>query len=250
VPYGAAVLSEVLRAGRFDTVVFSALGVREGYLYALLDPEQQQLDPLMEAAEEMSVLRSRSPAHAGDLMDFTGQFLEAVGIAETADEQRLRRVACYLADIGWRGHPDYRGEKALGLIAQSSFLGVDHPGRAFLALAVYYSHERALSGEFSPALRKLAGRALNRRAQILGTAARFASKLSLNLPGIINQTAIGYNKNNLVLELPAKLEALDGEELRRRFKVLALLLNCEPEIRFAPKVDPAKSILRFFGSQD
>ena len=37
VPYGAAVLAEVLKAGKFDSVVFSALGVREGYLYGLLD---------------------------------------------------------------------------------------------------------------------------------------------------------------------------------------------------------------------
>ena len=36
VPYGAAVLGEVLRAGKFDSVLFSALGVREGYLYGLL----------------------------------------------------------------------------------------------------------------------------------------------------------------------------------------------------------------------
>src|SRR5690606_27303579 len=32
VPFGAAVLAEILKAGRFESVVFSALGVREGYL--------------------------------------------------------------------------------------------------------------------------------------------------------------------------------------------------------------------------
>src|SRR5690606_9149457 len=116
-PYGAAVLAEVLRAGRFDTVVFSAQGVREGYLYSLLDADQQRLDPLMEAAEEMSVLRSRSPAHATDLIDFTAELLTVLGIRETPEERRLRKVACYLADIGWRGHPDYRGEQSVDLIA-------------------------------------------------------------------------------------------------------------------------------------
>ena len=33
VPYGAAVMSEVMRTGNFETVMFSALGVREGYLF-------------------------------------------------------------------------------------------------------------------------------------------------------------------------------------------------------------------------
>jgi len=67
VPMGAAVLSEVLRAGKFDSVLFSALGVREGYLYGLLPPAEQVIDPLLQGAEEISILRSRSPAHAEDL---------------------------------------------------------------------------------------------------------------------------------------------------------------------------------------
>jgi exopolyphosphatase/guanosine-5'-triphosphate,3'-diphosphate pyrophosphatase len=158
----------------------------------------------------------------------------------------LRQAACLLVDIGWRGHPDYRGEKALGLIAQSSFVGVDHPGRAFLALAIYYSHERSLIGDFSPALRKLAGRELNRRAHILGTASRVALKLSVNMPGILNQITIGFDRDNLVLQLPQSLEMLDGDSLRRRFKALAQVLNCEPVIRIDPQPKSTKPAFRPF----
>ena len=94
---------------RPSEIVVSALGVREGYLYGLLSEVEKGVDPLIQAAEELAVLRSRSPAHANDLIEFTGQYFEAVGIAESAEEGRLRKVACLLADIGWRGHPDYRG---------------------------------------------------------------------------------------------------------------------------------------------
>ena len=75
-----------------------------------------------------------------DLIEFTGEFLAASAIDETAEDERLRKVACYLADIGWRGHPDYRGEQSVDLVAYGSLTGVDHPGRAFLAevLAVRY----------------------------------------------------------------------------------------------------------------
>ncbi len=140
VPFGAVVLSEVLRAVKFETVLFSAMGVREGYLYSLLPPEEQAVDPLLQGAEEISILRSRSPAHAGDLIDFTGECLAALHINETPAEERLRKVACYLSDIGWRGHPDYRGEQSVDMVAYGSLAGVDHPGRAFLAeaLAVRY----------------------------------------------------------------------------------------------------------------
>ena len=34
---------EVLKAGAFETVVFSAMGVREGYLFGLLDTAERDL---------------------------------------------------------------------------------------------------------------------------------------------------------------------------------------------------------------
>ena len=57
------------------------------------------------------------------------------------DEARYRRAACLLADTGWRAHPEYRGTQSLNIIAHGSFIGVDHPGRAFLALTNLYRHE-------------------------------------------------------------------------------------------------------------
>ena len=50
-------------------------------------------------------------------------------------------AACLLADISWRAHPDYRGLQALNVIAHSSFVGITHPGRAFIALTNYYRFE-------------------------------------------------------------------------------------------------------------
>ena len=50
-------------------VVISALGMREGLLYELLDAEQRAQDPLLCACEELSFLRSRSPRHAHELAD-------------------------------------------------------------------------------------------------------------------------------------------------------------------------------------
>lgn len=249
-PYGLLLLKRLADRIKPSEAIFSAYGVREGVLYRNLPPAEQALDPLIFACEEMASRRARSFDYGFELFNWSQGLFNTPGLIESEEETRLRRAACLLFDVGWRGHPDYRGEKALGLIAQSSFVGVDHPGRAYLALAVYYSHERTLSGEFSPALRRLAGRMLNRRAQILGTAARVASKLSVNMPGIINETSLGYNNGNLVLQLPAKLDVLDGEALRRRFKVLAQVLNYEPEIRIEPKRSPANSILRALVSRE
>ena len=63
-PYGAAVLEQVIRIMKPSRIVMSALGVREGHLYDLLSAEEKARDPLIVACEELAWLRSRSPRHA------------------------------------------------------------------------------------------------------------------------------------------------------------------------------------------
>jgi exopolyphosphatase/guanosine-5'-triphosphate,3'-diphosphate pyrophosphatase len=220
-PYGAAVLSEVIRAGRFDSVLFSALGVREGYLLGLLPPEERALDPLLQGAEEISILRSRSPAHAADLIDFTADFLAAIHVSETPAETRLRKVACYLSDIGWRGHPDYRGEQSVDLVAYGSLAGVDHSGRAFLAetLAVRYMGLKHKS--MSQSLMALAGPAANMKARLLGAIFRVAYPMSAAMPGVLPRAHFTLESGRLKLHLPHDLAFLSGEHLQARLDQLA-----------------------------
>ena len=221
VPYGAAVMIEVLRAGKFESVVFSALGVREGYLYGLLDETERAVDPLMQLAEQMNVLRSRAPEHAEDLVRFTAGLLEALGVTETKEEARLREVVCHLADIGWRGHPDYRGEQAVDLVAYGAATGVDHPGRAFLAevLAVRYMGLKHKS--MSHDLMALSGSAASHRARLIGAAFRVAYPMSAAMPGVLPRTSFSVEGETLTLHLPTDLAFLDGEHLRGRLDQLA-----------------------------
>jgi exopolyphosphatase/guanosine-5'-triphosphate,3'-diphosphate pyrophosphatase len=221
VPMGAAVLSEVLRAGKFDSVMFSALGVREGYLYGLLKPDEQRVDPLLQGAEEISILRSRSPAHAEDLIDFTGDFLTAIHVKETAEEERLRKVACYLSDIGWRGHPDYRGEQSVDLVAYGSLAGIDHRGRAFLAEALAVRYMGLKHKSMSQSLMALAGPAANMKARLLGAIFRVAYPMSAAMPGVLPRARFTLDGGTLVLHLPADLAFLSGEHLEGRLDQLA-----------------------------
>src|SRR5690606_38811904 len=70
-PYGAAVLREIVQVMKPGRIVVSALGVREGYLYSLLDEEQRRQDPLLSAAEELAILRARSVTHSRELVAWT-----------------------------------------------------------------------------------------------------------------------------------------------------------------------------------
>src|SRR5690606_42112878 len=100
--------------------------------------------------------------------------MATTGIDETAEERRLRHAACLLADIGWRAHPEYRGEQSLNIISHSAFVGIDHPGRAFLALAVFYRHAGIGDDEPAPPVRVLATTHILGRARLPGPALRAA----------------------------------------------------------------------------
>ncbi|MCR6672571.1 Ppx/GppA phosphatase family protein [Devosia ginsengisoli] len=220
VPFGAAVMAEVLKAGQFANVVFSALGVREGYLYGLLDGREQEIDPLIQGAEELSVLRSRSPAHASDLVEFTGQFLAVSGIAESDALRRLRIVACLLADIGWRAHPDYRGPQSVDAVAYGSLTGVDHPGRSFIAQVMAVRYDGLKSKTAAP-LVGLGSPELTARARLVGALFRVAYPMTAAMPGILPRIRFEVDGNKLALILPRDLAFLDGEHLQGRLDQFA-----------------------------
>lgn len=231
VPYGSLILERMIRRMGPSEIVISAFGIREGLLYSLLDEGERARDPLLAASEELALLRSRSSAHARELTRWTDALFTDPGPEETVEERRLRHAACLLSDIGWRAHPDYRGEKSLNHIAHGSFSAVDHAGRAFLALAVYYRHAGLLKAEQSPRLIELTDERSRSRARIVGAALRAAHMLSASMPGVIGHTPVSFQKDRLVLTLPERFHMLEGERLQRRFATLAKEMGREPDIR-------------------
>ncbi|WP_139282502.1 exopolyphosphatase [Pseudoxanthobacter soli] len=233
-PFGAVVLSQIILAARPKSVIISALGIREGLLYERLDDRERKRDPLLAACEELSLLRSRSPRLATELGEWTGHVFEAMGLAETAEERRLRIAACLLSDIGWRAHPDYRGEQSLALISNASFTGVDHHGRAYLAMAVYFRHFGLVDDALSPRLRELVSTRLKERARCLGAALRLASVLTATAPGVINRIRVDASSERMLLRIPAEFAALDGEIVRKRLDQLARLAGMSSMVVIDP----------------
>jgi exopolyphosphatase/guanosine-5'-triphosphate,3'-diphosphate pyrophosphatase len=234
-PFGALVLERLLRRMQPRQIIFSVFGIREGLIYGLLPPHEQARDPLLSFCEDYAELRSRSAAHAWELCRWTDQIFSDPALEETADERRLRYAACLLSDVGWRAHPDYRGEQSVNTIAHAGLGGVDHQGRIFLALSVYHRHEGSEGNaeQLSERLRSLVSKRVQRRARIIGAAVRAAHMLSIGMAGVIDQTPLSYEDGLLVLSLPKAYAALDGERLRRRFATLADLIGKKPEIRIS-----------------
>jgi exopolyphosphatase / guanosine-5'-triphosphate,3'-diphosphate pyrophosphatase len=229
--YAAVVLEQLIRRIKPADVVISALGVREGLLYSLLPAAEQRKDALIDAAQNLNLLRSRSPRHCEELVVWSDRFMASTGIDETPEEKRLRHAACLLADIGWRVHPDYRGEQSLNIISHAAFVALDHPGRAFLALAVYFRHVGITRDEdMSPRMRELASTRLLDRARVLGAAMRVAYMISASMPGVLPKTPMQVEKGRLVLRLPGQFADLSGERVWNRMRTLARLIGREPDI--------------------
>ncbi|WP_132253201.1 exopolyphosphatase [Methylobacterium segetis] len=228
--YGAVVLEEIIRAGRPREVAISASGVREGLLFEQLDRETRLIDPLIAAASELNALRARSPAHGEELLAWTDRFVETLDGPETADERRLRHAACLLSDIGWRAHPDYRGEQSINIITNAAFVGVDHPGRAYLALAVYFRHEGVAPEKASPMLRSLAGPRLFDRARLVGGLLRVAFPISAGMGGTLERMPLVVEDGKVVLRLPPAWEALAGDRLLNRVRGLGRILGLDGRI--------------------
>lgn len=225
-PYGAVTLIEILKTMKAASVSFSALGVREGFLYSLLSEEQQAQDPLLRAADELAILRARSPEHARELANWTGEAFEALGIEETEEEARYRRAACLLADISWRAHPDYRGAQSLNLIANGTYGGITHAGRAYIALANYYRFEGLRGDGLSEEMAAIATPRLQEFARVLGGLFRVSYLFSASMPGVTPSLRFeSLEDGSVLLHIPARLRSFAGERLEGRLQQLARTID-------------------------
>ncbi len=222
VPYGAVVLAELIDRIKPARVSISAYGVREGYLYGLLSEADRRADPLLVAADEFAVLRARSPRHARELAEWTGQAFAALGIDETPDEVRWRKAACLMADVAWRSHPDYRGLQAFNLISHGAFVGIDHAGRAYIALANYYRYEGDAHPETAPGIKTLMTERIQYRAHVLGLMMRVIYLLSASMPGMIPDIVpVKISGDEMKLSLPQRAAGMIADKFLDRLGHLA-----------------------------
>jgi exopolyphosphatase/guanosine-5'-triphosphate,3'-diphosphate pyrophosphatase len=221
-PYGAVVMAAVIRRIGAGQAIGSSLGVREGYLYSLLSEAERKQDSLLEAAWDLCVLRSRSPRHGAELADFTSDAFAAFGMEETEDEARWRTAACFLADVGWRSHPDFRAQQGVAVITNAGFVGISHEGRAYLALSGFHRYQGLGPKVEPPTLALLASTRAVARARLLAAIFRVLYLYSASMPGVIPRLAfVARNDGAVEFRVPADLADLCGERPDERLAGLA-----------------------------
>ncbi|MGQ0661710.1 Ppx/GppA phosphatase family protein [Sphingosinicella sp.] len=214
-----AALVDVLRPAR---LIVSSFGIREGLLYAALDPQTRARDPLVEAAREAGAGLGRFPQH-GALLD--------AWIAPLFDDvpscARLRLAACLLSDIAWAAHPDFRAERGVDMALHGNWVAIDAPGRAMLAQALFTAFGGGKTLPY-PDIAALCAPDEIPRATRWGLAIRLGQRLSGGVAAGLERSRLERRGDALRLKL--RDGALAGEAVERRLRTLATELGLKPEL--------------------
>ncbi len=222
-PFAAVVLRRLLRLTNVRRVVFSASGLREGWFMRRMPTEIREQDPLLAAAWDLAARYGRDPSLPPALLGWTAPLFPG----ESADQLRLREAACWMSDIGSHDHPEFRAEQAFLRVLRQPGVGLDHPVRAFLAIAIALRYEADAGAPFLQAARLLLDSASAARAETLGIALRLAYTLSAGTRDLLAGTRLRIRDSQLLLLLRENSGVFAGESVIRRLGGLAQALGLE-----------------------
>ncbi|HWB49635.1 MAG TPA: Ppx/GppA family phosphatase [Stellaceae bacterium] len=234
VPLAAVILSELIAAGQPDRIVFSAFGLREGYAYGLL-PAQPDVDPLIAACVGMALSQSPGRSDGGLLEQWTAPVFGHLPAAA----RRLHRAACWLSDIAWTEHPDYRAEQAFTRSLRMPIGAINHQERVFIASALHARYGGPPDDPIKAPTRILLDDREAAEARSLGLALRLAYTLCGGALELLGEVRLSRADGMLTLEMPETGSLFQGEAVERRLAALGRALGLATQTRRRRERRPA-----------
>ena len=229
-PYAAAVLERVVQAGKFDRVILSALGLREGVLLERMTPEILRTDPLVASAEALAGSAQRSRQFGRALAAWIEPAFANVTPSFSAQRDAvLRRTAARLADLGGLLHPDQRVEILFDLVLRAPLVGLSHSERAYLAAATHHRYARA-QPKRADAYVRLLGEDQRKGAAALGAMLRLGADLSGRSEGLLARTSLSVAEGVLRVSVEQRFEAIVTDQVRRRLDAAASALDLKSDV--------------------
>ncbi len=220
-PYAALVFECVLEALSVPDIVFSALGLREGYVFDRMPDRLQRIDPLLDATENWAARDARFPNSAPAI----SLWLEPLFPTASDAEKRVISATVQLSDVGWREHPDYRAEQMFLRILRSASLSMAHGERSFMALAVFLRYGGDLEADVIQPFRALLSQRQEKQAIVLGSALRLAYALSGGSLDMLQRSRLSILDDEVTLTLPDGATVPAGTVLERRLDNLSRALG-------------------------
>lgn len=231
IPLASRVLTGLVKKLKPQSISVSSYGLREGLLYEKMPASLRARDPLLEAARHMEKTRARFPGFGASLYTW----LMPLFPDASRETLRLVRAACYLHDITWRAHPDYRAEVCFETVTRANLSGVDHEGRVFLGAAILNRYKGNLRPGFELGVLDILGPERMALAEQLGKAIRLGAMLSGAAPGSLENTELAVKGDKLRLTLRGPARALAGEVVDRRLGALSGRMDLTGEVVLATK---------------
>jgi exopolyphosphatase/guanosine-5'-triphosphate,3'-diphosphate pyrophosphatase len=224
VPLAALILRELIAVGAPEKIIFSAYGLREGYAYGLLSADPN-VDPLIAACIGVAASQSPGRSDGGLLQEWTAPVFGELSAAA----QRLHRAACWLSDIAWAEHPDYRAEQAFTRSLRMPIGAINHQERVFIASALHARYGGAADDPVKAPTRPLLDDGAAAEARGLGLALRLAYTLCGGALDLLREVRLSRAEGTLWLELPESGSLFQGEAVERRLAALARALGLNPQ---------------------
>ncbi|GEQ96768.1 hypothetical protein JCM17844_04050 [Iodidimonas gelatinilytica] len=230
-PLAALILQNILKIMKPKRVITSSLGLREGIAYKHLSDQKKQEDPFISAAREMAEIGGRFKEHGDRLMDWIAPVFK--GSKAPAFMERLYYGTCLLSDIAWRGHPDFRAERAMMEILYGRFVGVDHRDRGFVGLALNQINGGSQNSRLARLCRSLLSAEEVKQALVLGAALRLGHRVSGGTSKLLKRVRLKSSGDHLVLEVDDGFETIVNDVVERRLKALADQMHLTSSVELA-----------------
>jgi len=220
----ARLLAAITKQLGSSGLVVSAYGLREGLLHRDMSDAVRAEDPLIAATRSEGARQARFPGEGDPLARWIGPLFAD----EEPDLPRLRHAACLLGDIAWRTHPDFRAERGLDIALHGQWVAIEAHERAMLGQALF-THFGGVGTP--PVVERLLDAERAARANRWGLAMRLGQRLSGGSAEALEASGISLDGNALVVTLAKADEALYGEAVERRHKLLAAVFDAKPKLR-------------------
>ncbi len=220
ISYAALVLQGLIETLQFETLCFSAFGLREGLLFEALDAKLKTEDPLIAGCAALGARLGINDHLGFALANWALDFYRASN-ADRPDE-RLIRAAAKLSDIGARLHPDHRADLACDQVLRAPIPGQNHRERVFLAATIYTRYSGDAYNKEPVLVSRILGDEQLQMATRLGLLMRLGCDLSAKSSTLLSHAHIRQEHHQLTLGANTGWEdLLLGEQTRRRARALA-----------------------------
>ena len=230
-PYAGLLLKRLMKRGKFNRVVFSAFGVREGAVFDRLPEGVRAVDPLLAGAEAVARPAAPSPGFGRAMAGWLEPVFAQRDTVFANRSPLVRAAAARLCDVGARHHPDHRAALARELALYAPFAGVAHAERAYMGLVLHHRYDGKRPPADARVFEHLLDEESRQWAMAYGLGLRFGAALSGRADALLNRFSLSADEKYLILSAPEGDADLVVERARYRFDQLAESLEREPVVK-------------------